>query len=171
MSESAAAVRSGVHYLEDLTAGQRFVSAGRTVTEADVVAFAGLSGDFNVIHTDAEFARSSVYGQRVVYGLLSMSIATGLLDRLGVFSGSAIAMLGITDWHFTAPVFIGDTIHLELTILAVRPSRSKPDRGVVERRFELINQHGTVVQTGRIDVLVRRDPQRRGGDGSAPPLT
>lgn len=171
MSESAVAVRSGVHYLEDLTAGQLFVSAARTVTESDVVAFAGLSGDFNVIHTDAEFARSSVYGKRVVYGLLSMSIATGLLDRLGIFSGSAIAMLGIADWRFTAPVFIGDTIHLELTILAVRPSQSRPDRGVVERRFELVNQHGTVVQAGRIDVLVRRDPHRQGGAATAQPET
>jgi len=147
-----------VHYLDDLSAGQRFVSAGRTITEADVVAFAGLSGDFNPIHTDAEFAGDTVYGQRVVYGLLGLSIATGLLDRLGVFSGSAIAMLGIQNWTFPAPVFIGDTVHLELTILGVRPSRSKPDRGVVERHFELKNQRGELVQTGRIDVLVRRRP-------------
>lgn len=156
--DQRAARRQGVHYLEDLEAGQTFVSAARTVTEADVVAFAGLSGDFNPIHTDAEFAKDSAYGQRVVYGLLGLSIATGLLDRLGVFSGSAIAMLGITDWTFTAPVFIGDTVHLELTILGVRTSRSKPDRGVVERRFELRNQRGELVQSGRIDVLVRRRP-------------
>jgi acyl dehydratase len=149
---------AAVHYLDDLVAGQRFVSAARTVTESDVVAFAGLSGDFNPIHTDVEFAKGSVYGQRVVFGLLGLSIATGLLDRLGVFSGSAIAMLGINDWRFTAPVFIGDTLHLELTILSVRPSASKPDRGIVERQFELHNQHGVVVQTGRIDVLVRRRP-------------
>jgi acyl dehydratase len=148
--------RQGVHYLEDLEAGQTFVSAARTITEADVVAFAGLSGDFNPIHTDAEFAMSSVYGQRVVYGLLGLSIATGLLDRLGVFSGSAIAMLGIDGWKFTAPVFIGDTVHLQLTILAVRPSSSKPDRGIVERKFELTNQRGETCQRGRIDVLVRR---------------
>lgn len=150
--------RQAVHYLDDLVAGQRFVSAGRTVTESDLVAFAGLSGDFNPIHTDAEFAKGSVYGQRVVFGLLGLSIATGLLDRLGVFSGSAIAMLGINDWTFTAPVFIGDTLHLELTMLGVRPSASKLDRGIVERQFELQNQHGVVVQTGRIDVLVRRRP-------------
>jgi acyl dehydratase len=156
--DQRAAGRHGVHYLEDLEAGQTFVSAARTVTEADVVAFAGLSGDFNPIHTDAEFAKDSAYGQRVVYGLLGLSIATGLLDRLGVFSGSAIAMLGIADWTFTGPVFIGDTVHLELTILGVRPSRSKPDRGVVERRFDLRNQRGELVQTGRIDVLVRRRP-------------
>ena len=156
--EQRAEGRQGVHYLEDLAAGQTFVSAARTITEADVVAFAGLSGDFNPIHTDAEFAKDSPYGQRVVYGLLGLSIATGLLDRLGVFSGSAIAMLGITDWTFTGPVFIGDTVRLELTILGVRPSRSKPDRGVVERRFELRNQRDELVQTGRIDVLVRRKP-------------
>jgi acyl dehydratase len=157
-TEQRAAGRQGVHYLDDLEAGQHFVSAARTVTEADVVAFAGLSGDFNPIHTDAEFAKDSQYGQRVVYGLLGLSIATGLLDRLGVFSGSAIAMLGITDWTFTGPVFIGDTVHLELTIVGVRPSQSKPDRGVVERRFDLRNQRGELVQTGRIDVLVRRRP-------------
>lgn len=150
---------SAVHYLDDLTPGQVFVTAARTVTEADVVNFAGVSGDFNPIHTDAEFAQAGAYGQRVVYGLLGVAIATGLLDRLGVFSGSAIAMLGIDDWKFTGPVFIGDTVHLELTILGVRPSQSKPDRGVVERRFELRNQHGELVQVGRIDVLVRRRPE------------
>ena len=150
--------RQGVHYLEDLEVGQTFVSAARTVTESDVVAFAGLSGDFNPIHTDAEFAKDTPYGQRVVFGLLGLSIATGLLDRLGVFSGSAIAMLGIIDWTFVAPIFIGDTVHLELTILGVRPSQSKPDRGIVERRFDLRNQRGELAQTGRIDVLVRRRP-------------
>ena len=150
--------RYGVHFLDDLREGQRFVSQSRTITETDVVNFAGLSGDYNQIHTDAEFARSSGYGQRVVYGLLGLSVATGLLDRTGVFSGSAIAMLGISSWKFTAPVFIGDTLTLELTILAVHPSRSKPDRGVVERLFELKNQHGKVVQTGHIDILVRTSP-------------
>jgi acyl dehydratase len=152
--------RQAVHYLEDLEPGQTFVSAGRTITEADVVAFAGLSGDFNPIHTDAEFAAQGAYGRRVVYGLLGLSIATGLLDRLGVFSGSAMAMLGIKDWTFTAPVFIGDTVRLELTILDVRPSRSKPDRGIVERQFALRNQRAELVQTGRIDVLVRRRPEQ-----------
>src|SRR5258705_12499977 len=93
-------------YLEDLTAGDVFVSAARTITESDVVAFAGLSGDFNPIHTDVEFATDSPYGQRVVYGLLGLSMLTGLLDRTGLFSGSAIAMLGIRDWQFCGPLFI-----------------------------------------------------------------
>jgi acyl dehydratase len=141
-------------YLEDLTAGDVFTSAARTITESDVVAFAGLSGDFNPIHTDVEFAKETPYGQRVVYGLLGLSMLTGLLDRTGLFSGSAIAMLGIRDWAFTAPLFIGDTIRFRLTIVDVRRARSG-DRGVVQRYFELMNQHDEVVQKGHIDLLVR----------------
>jgi acyl dehydratase len=141
-------------YLEDLTAGQVFTSAARTITESDVVAFAGLSGDFNPIHTDVEFARGTVYGQRVVYWLLGLSMLTGLLDRTGLFSGTAIAMLGIRDLTFTAPMFIGDTVHFRLEIIDVRRT-SAGDRGVVQRYFELINQREEVVQKGHIDIMVR----------------
>jgi acyl dehydratase len=141
-------------YLEDLTAGDVFTSSARTITESDVVAFAGLSGDFNPIHTDVEFAKETPYGQRVVYGLLGLSMLTGLLDRTGLFSGSAIAMLGIRDWTFAAPLFIGDTIRFRLTIVDVRRARSG-DRGVVQRYFELMNQRDEVVQKGHIDLLVK----------------
>jgi acyl dehydratase len=141
-------------YLEDLHAGDVFTSAARTITESDVVAFAGLSGDFNPIHTDVEFAKDTPYGQRVVYGLLGLAMLTGLLDRTGLFSGSAIAMLGIRDWTFTAPMFIGDTIRFRLTITDVRRT-SSGDRGVVKRHFELLNQRDEVVQQGHIDLLVR----------------
>lgn len=141
-------------YLEDLTAGDTFTSAARTITESDVVGFAGLSGDFNPIHTDVEFARDTPYGQRVVYGLLGLSMLTGLLDRTGLFSGTAIAMLGIRDWTFSAPMFIGDTIRFRLTIEDVRRTKSG-DRGVVQRYFELVNQRDEVVQHGHIDLLVR----------------
>lgn len=141
-------------FLEDLAVGDTFTGAARTLTEADVVAFAGLSGDFNPIHTDAEFAKTTPYGQRVVYGLLGISILTGLLDRSGLFSGSAIAMLGINEWKFTAPVFIGDTVHFRLKITDVRRT-SKPDRGVVGRFFELVNQDDVVVQQGNIDLMIR----------------
>ena len=141
-------------YLEDLHAGDVFASAARTITESDVVAFAGLSGDFNPIHTDVEFAKDTPYGQRVVYGLLGLAMLTGLLDRTGLFSGSAIAMLGIRDWTFTAPMFIGDTVRFRLTITDVRRT-SSGDRGVVKRHFELLNQRDEVVQQGHIDLLVR----------------
>lgn len=141
-------------YLEDLRAGDTFTSAARTITESDVTAFAGLSGDFNPIHTDAEFAKDTPYGQRVVYGLLGLAMLTGLLDRIGLFSGTAIAMLGIRDWKFTAPLFINDTIRFRLTITDVRRT-SSGDRGVVHRHFELLNQNDEVVQQGHIDILVR----------------
>ena len=141
-------------FLEDLHAGDTFTSAARTITESDVTAFAGLSGDFNPIHTDVEFAKDTPYGQRVVYGLLGLAMLTGLLDRTGLFSGSAIAMLGIRDWTLTAPMFIGDTIRFRLTITDVRRT-SSGDRGVVKRHFELLNQRDEVVQQGHIDLLVR----------------
>jgi acyl dehydratase len=141
-------------FLEDLEVGQTFTGPARTITEADVVAFAGISGDFNPIHTDAEFAKDSPYGQRVVYGLLGLSVLTGLLDRTRLFSGSAIAMLGIRDWKFTAPVFIGDTVTLRMEIRGVHRT-SRGDRGVVDRYFELINQRGEVVQEGHIDLMIR----------------
>lgn len=145
---------NGPLHLEELEPGQVFTGPGRTITEADVVAFAGLSGDFNPIHTDVEFAKETPYGQRVVYGLLGISVLTGLLDRTRLFSGTAIAMLGIRDWMFVAPVFIGDTLTFRLEIQGVRATR-RGDRGVVERYFELVNQHGEVVQRGNIDVMVR----------------
>lgn len=141
-------------FLEDLRAGDVFTGPARTITEADVVGFAGLSGDFNPIHTDAEFARDTPYGQRVVYGLLGISIMTGLLDRTGLFSGSAIAMLGIRDWTFSGPLFIGDTIRFRLTITDVRRT-SSGDRGIVKRYFELLNQRDEIVQHGYIDLMVR----------------
>jgi len=142
-------------YLEDLEPGQHWTSVGRTVTETDVVNFAGLSGDFNPIHLDAVAAGDGIFGQRVVYGVLGIAMATGFLDSLGLFKGSMRAMLAIQDWRFAGPIFIGDTIHLELTIESVRPT-SKGDAGVVNRRLQLVNQTGDVVQDGHIPVLILR---------------
>jgi len=140
-------------FLEDVAEGQVYESAGRTITEADLVAFAGVSGDWNQIHTNVEYARDTAYGQRVVYGLLTLSVLTGLLDRAGLFSGTTMAMLGI-DWAFSAPVFVGDTLSFRLTIQGVRRTRAG-DRGVVQRYFELLNQRGETVGHGRLDAMVR----------------
>ncbi len=142
------------YYFEDLHEGQTFVSVGRTVTESDVVGFAGLSGDFNPIHMDVVTAGAGVYGQRVAHGVLGISMATGLLDGLGLFRHSMIAMLGIENWTFEAPIFIGDTIHLEMSIASKRLT-SRGDRGVVRRDIEIVNQHDVVVQGGRINVMIR----------------
>jgi len=140
-------------YYEDLAEGQIFTSPARTVTETDLVSFAMLSGDWNAIHSDEEFAKSTYYGKRVVHGLFGLSMMTGLLDRTGLFGGSAIAMLGIKDWQFKAPVFVGDTLHFEMEIVS-KHLTSKGDRGIVDRRFSLINQRGEVVQEGHIGLMV-----------------
>ncbi len=140
-------------YYEDLAEGQIFTSPARTVTETDLVSFAMLSGDWNAIHTDEEFAKSTYYGKRVVHGLFGLSMMTGLLDRTGLFGGSAIAMLGIKDWQFKAPVFVGDTLHFEMEIVS-KHLTSKGDRSIVDRRFSLINQRGEVVQEGYIGLMV-----------------
>jgi acyl dehydratase len=146
-------VRLGPLYLEDLAAGQEFVSPGRTITEADVMSFAAWTGDNNQVHTDAEFAKGTRYGQRIVHGMLGASLCLGLIARTGVFEGSAVALLGIDGWRFVAPVFIGDTLTCTVAILSTRRT-SKGTTGIVERQVTLRNQRGETVQAGRMDLMV-----------------
>lgn len=144
-------------FLEDFKVGQSYTSPARTITEADVVSFAGLSGDYNPIHTDAEFSGRTQFKQRIAHGMLGLSILTGLGSRSGILDGSAIAFLGIEEWKFAGPIFFGDTVHVRMTVSEVRPS-SKPGAGVLKRRMELVNQRGEVVQTGSFVTLVRAKP-------------
>lgn len=153
------------YYLEDFAAEQRFVSGGRTITEADLTFFSMISGDWNPIHCDAEFARKTRYGERVVHGALGIAISTGMLHELGIFEKSVIAMLGFRNWNFLAPLLVGDTIHLQLTILAVEPGKSGRS-GKLGRKFELINQNGVVVQEGESDVLVLTKSGAQAQNGS-----
>ncbi|MDW8469673.1 MAG: MaoC/PaaZ C-terminal domain-containing protein [Burkholderiales bacterium] len=141
-------------YLEDFVAGERIETPARTVTEADVVAFAGLSGDYNPIHTDAEFAAGTPFGQRIAHGLLGLSIASGLAGRTGMLEGTALAFLAIEDWRFAKPILFGDTVRARITVLEARAS-SKPGAGVLKRRIELVNQRGEVVQGGTFVTLVK----------------
>lgn len=140
-------------YLDDFKVGQVFESGGRTITETDLTFFSMLSGDWNPIHADAEFAKSTRFGQRVVHGALGIAVSTGMLHELGIFHDSVIAMLGLRNWNFLAPLLVNDTIHLRLTITAIEPGKSG-NSGKLGRRFELINQKGEVVQDGESDVLV-----------------
>ncbi|RKR74572.1 MaoC/PaaZ C-terminal domain-containing protein [Frondihabitans australicus] len=141
------------HYLEDLEAGQRFTSPGRTITEADVMSFASWTNDNNQVHTDVEFANRTRYGQRIVHGMLGTSLCLGLIARTGVFEGSAVALLGIDGWRFAAPIFIGDTVTCTVEILSTRLT-SKGTTGIVERQVTLTNQRGETVQEGRMDLMV-----------------
>jgi acyl dehydratase len=142
-------------YFEDFEVGAAFTSPGRTITEADIVTFAGLSGDYNVIHTDSAFAETTRFGQRIAHGLLGLSVLTGLMARTGVMEGTVVALLGIEKWRFVGPIFIGDTIHARMTVTGKRET-SNPTQGVVFRKFELVNQRDEVLQEGEMPVLVRR---------------
>jgi acyl dehydratase len=140
-------------FYADLTAGQEFTTPARTITETDLVQFSGLTGDYNPIHTDAEFAADTRFGARIAHGLFGVSVCIGLMSRIGVFEGSAAALLGVDQWRFRAPVYIGDTVHCRIQIVGKRLT-SSGETGVVQRYFELVNQHGNVVQDGRMDVMV-----------------
>jgi acyl dehydratase len=144
-------------YLEDFKAGQEFLTPARTITEGDVTAFAGLSGDYNPLHTDADFSAKTQFGQRIAHGMLGFSVMTGLGSRLGFFDGSVLAFLGIEDWKFRKPIFIGDTIHAKMSVAGVRPA-SKPGTGVLKRYVEIVNQRGEVTQSGTLVTLVRTRP-------------
>jgi len=139
--------------LEDFEAGQVFDSQGRTITETDVVTFAGWSWDTNPVHTDEPTQATGRFGTRIAHGLLGLSIAMGLASRIGVFEQCSVALLGIENWQFLAPVKIGDTLHVRVEILSARPT-SRGETGILERGFKLINQRGEVVQTGQIGLMV-----------------
>lgn len=143
-------------FLEDFEQGTSHWTPGRTLTEADVMSFAGLSGDYNPAHTDYEFARKGAFGRPIAHGLLSLVVSAGLADRDGSLDGSAIALLGVT-WKFGKPVFFGDTIRLKLTIESTRIT-SKQDRGIVVRHIAVYNQHEEIVQEGAFTTLVKRRP-------------
>ena len=104
-------------YFEEFEVGMSFVSPGRTITESDVVSFAGLSGDYTQIHTDVEFSRSTPFGRRVAHGLLILAIASGLAVRTGVLEGTVIAFREISGWKFVKPVFIGDTVRVSFQVI------------------------------------------------------
>ncbi len=135
-------------YLDEYTLGQAFVTPARTITEADVVMFGCLTGDLHPNHFNKVRMEQGEFGQRLVHGLLGLSMAHGLLFQLDLLRDSCIAFLGVEDWQFKAPVFFGDTIHCNVTVTEIRPSKSKPDRGVLKLAFQLLNQNGVVCQTG-----------------------
>jgi len=141
-------------YFEDFEMGREYVTRSRTITEADVVAFAGLSGDFNPLHTDEEFAKRSMFGARIAHGLLGLSIASGLINQTGIGEGTVIAFLGMT-WTFKGALRLGDTITVRQRV-ADRRETSKKDRGILRMAVSVINQHGEVVQEGEHTLMIKR---------------
>jgi acyl dehydratase len=141
-------------YYEDYAVGDEFLTPARTVTEADVVAFAGLTGDYNRLHTDAEYMRASPFGERIAHGLLGLSIANGLKYRTDMDSDGVIAFLGLS-WQFTAPIRLGDTMHAVLRVSSMRET-STPDRGIVVYAVTVLNQRDETVQSGEFTMLLKR---------------
>lgn len=141
-------------YWEEFEVGAKFVTRARTITETDVVMFAAMTGDYNPLHTDAEFMKTSIFGERIAHGLLGLSVGVGLTAGLGIAQGTVIAFLGLT-WNFTGPIRLGDTIHVEETVAEKRETK-KADRGIVVWDMEIVNQRGEVVQKGQRTLMVRR---------------
>lgn len=140
-------------YFEEIQVGEEYLSPGRTVTETDIVIFAGLSGDYNILHTDAEFMRTSIFGERIAHGLLGLAIQSGLLSR-GMRPYATLAFLGLR-WKFKGPIKIGDTIKVRGKVIDKRET-SKPDRGIITLQREIVNQRGEMVQEGETDLMVAR---------------
>ena len=141
-------------YYEDFTPGRSVVTPRRTITEADVAAYAGLSGDFNPLHVDEIFAREAGYGGRIAHGPMVLGMALGLGAQAGLFGGTVLGMLGV-QWAFHAPVRAGDTLHAVITVAAARPT-SKPGRGIVDLHMQVCNAGQTVAQSGQCQILFLR---------------
>ena len=145
-------------YWEEWEVGKSFETAARTVTETDVVNFAGISGDYNPLHINEEYCKKTQFGTRIAHGPLVYAIAAGLLFQLHLYDDTLIAFLGFESLKFTKPVKIGDTIYAKVTVTEVTET-SKHDRGVMKRQLQVINQHGEVVQDGVQAFLMKRRPQ------------
>ena len=143
-------------YYDEIEVGEEYESPGRTVTETDVVLFAGLSGDYNVLHTDAELMKSSIFGERIAHGLLGLAIQSGLFAR-STRAYATLSFVGLR-WKFKAPIKIGDTIRLRARVLTKKET-SQGDRGVITLERTVLNQRDEVVQEGETDLMVERRPR------------
>lgn len=144
-------------YYEDIQTGSSWRTAGRTVTEADNSMFSMLSGDWNPIHCNEDYARQTRFGQRIVAGIFGLSLITGAMNQWGIFETSALAMLNIRDWQFKKPILIGTTLIVRMEITGKRLI-SSGTAGIIERRFDLLDAKDEVIQTGFSDMMISLRP-------------
>jgi acyl dehydratase len=143
----------------DLHVGLTFRSPGRTITDADLVSFAGLTGDFSELHTSDVYAKNSQFKRRVAHGMLGLAYAHGLMwARTGELRDTAIAFLGIDEWKFVAPIFVGDTIFVDYRIGDLRESKSRPTQAIATFDVSVVNERGDVLQRGKKALLVSKVP-------------
>jgi acyl dehydratase len=143
-------------YFEELREGEEFRSPTRTIAESDLYIFGGLTWDLTEFHYSTEAAKGTVFGQRVAHGMLIVSIANGLYNRIGVTDKTGLALMGI-EWRFLRPAFIGDTVQLVASVEKKRET-DKQDRGLVHWAVRMINQRGEVLCQGQMIRLVSRRP-------------
>lgn len=145
-------------YFEEFSVGQKIATVGRTITESDIVTFAGMSGDFTLIHTDAEYSKQTPFSQRVAHGLLGLSVASGLAAQTGILEGTVLAFREINEWKFVKPLFIGDTMHAELNVTETK-ALPRIGGGSVTIVIEIKNQNNEVCQRGSWTVLMMSKPK------------
>ena len=140
-------------YFEDFKVGHKTVSRTRTITEADVVNFAGLSGDFVELHMSESYAAAGPFGRRIAHGLLVLSVSSGLMVQTGTTTDTVIAFYGIDRLRFTKPTFLGDTVHVEKEVIAME--LKDPGRGVITFNTQVMNQHGQPVVVYQDKLMVK----------------
>ena len=145
-------------YFEEFSVGQKVETVGRTLSEGDIFSFAGLTGDYNQIHTDVEFRKKTPFGQRVAHGLLGLSMAVGLIWRTGLLEGTVLAFREVTEWKFVKPFFIGDTIHVEMTVTETK-ALPRIGGGAVIAAIVAKNQNDEVCQRGSLNLLMLSKPK------------
>jgi len=144
-------------YFEEFEVGAKMVTRGRTITEADLVQFAALTGDYNPMHTDAEYAKDSFMGKRVAHGMLTLSYAVGQAYQLGILEKTVLGFRGL-EMKFSIPVYIGDTIHAEVTV-AEKKEAKRLGGGTVTLDMRILNQEDKAVQKGTLTLLMASMPE------------
>ena len=145
-------------YFEDFNVGQKVTTEERMITENDIMTFAALSGDNNRIHTDPEFSKTTLFGRQVAHGLLGLAIASGLAWKTGILDGTVIAFREVNEWKFIKPVFIGDTIYVEME---VKETKALPriGGGSVTITLEVKKENDEVCHRGQWTVLMMSKPK------------
>ena len=143
-------------YFEEITLGMKMRTRGRTITETDIVNFAALTGDYNPMHTDAEYMKTHPMGQRVAHGMLTLSYAVGQIYQLGFLERTTIAFRGL-EMKFSLPVLIGDTLHSELEVIELKDMK-RLGGGSVMCEIKIVNQNGKAVQSGTMTLLLASKP-------------
>jgi 3-hydroxybutyryl-CoA dehydratase len=144
-------------YFEQFEIGQKVTTPGRTITEADILSFAGVSGDFNSIHTDAVYTATTPFGERVAHGLLILAVVSGLAVRTGVMEGTVMAFREIRDWKFSQPVFIGDTIYADMEVIETK-ALTRLKGGSITLDINVKNQDEATVMRGKWIALIQSTP-------------